>query len=43
MAEVLPEKEVAATQAGTAPSFPVTELEAELVNASGHIQEVDRK
>ena len=45
MSEVIHEKEKAATEAGTAPSPPVAglESESELVNASGHVQEVDRK
>lgn len=43
MAEVMHEKEAAATEANTAPSPPVTGSESELVNASGHVQEVDRK
>jgi len=47
MSELIHEKEKAATEAGTAPSPPVTglesESESELVNASGHVQEVDRK
>ena len=47
MSELIHEKEKAATEAGTAPSPPITglesESESELVNASGHVQEVDRK
>ena len=47
MSELLHEKENAATETGTAPSPLVTglesESESELVNASGHVQEVDRK
>jgi hypothetical protein len=43
MAEVMHEKEAVATEDGTAPSPPITASESELVNASGHVQEVDRK
>jgi hypothetical protein len=45
MSEVISEEEKAATETGPAPSPPVTglESESELVNASGHVQEVDRK
>jgi hypothetical protein len=42
MAEVVHEKE-AATEDGTVPSPPIAASESELVNASGHVQEVDRK
>lgn len=45
MSEVTHEKVEAVTEAGTASSPRVTgfESESELVNASGHVQEVDRK
>jgi hypothetical protein len=44
MSEVIQEKEAPATEAST-PALPATDLESEseLVNASGHVQEVDRK
>jgi hypothetical protein len=43
MAEVMHEKEAAATEDGNTPSPPIAGSESELVNASGHVQEVDRK
>jgi hypothetical protein len=45
MSEVIQEKEAPATEASTPPALPATDLESEseLVNASGHVQEVDRK
>ena len=45
MSEVIQEKEAPATEASTPLALPATDLESEseLVNASGHVQEVDRK